>query len=174
MVAEATRPQRDKPWHQYRREPQHRLLEPGWPGSVGDDELVYIQERLKSDDSLSYWWGFRPGMKRRSAAAIERVAMHGDPDNRSHNVKLVREFSRRAQEGNEGDSPKVKQSINPAPARPGRSRIESWESELLRMASLGMGLKSIAKALRGQGVQISHTTVATRLRELQGQLRLIS
>jgi hypothetical protein len=42
------------------------------------------------------------------------------------------------------------------------------------MAASGIGVKSIAKALRGQGVEISHTTVAARLRELKGQLVLIS
>jgi hypothetical protein len=41
------------------------------------------------------------------------------------------------------------------------------------MAASGMGVKAISKALRGQGVEISHATVASRLRELKGQLTLL-
>jgi hypothetical protein len=86
---------KDKPWHQYQREPQYRLLEPGFAGNLDEDELVYVQSRLKADDNLSYWWGFRPGQKTRSEAAIRRIAQPGDPDSRAANVKLAR--TRRAE-----------------------------------------------------------------------------
>jgi hypothetical protein len=90
MVTAPPKPTRDKPWHQYRREPQYRLLEPGYAGQLDDGELAYVQARLKADDALSFWWGFRPGQKRRAEAAIQRVAMDGDPETRGNNVKLAR------------------------------------------------------------------------------------
>jgi hypothetical protein len=164
----------DKPWRQYNREAQHRLLEPGWGDSLDEDEVTYILDRLKADDSLSYSWGFRPRAKRRAISAVERVAMHGDPEIRSVNVRLVREAGKRVKAEAESAPARVKQSVVPAQARPGRKRIESWEGELLRLSASGMGVKRIAKALQAQGVAISHTTVANWLRELKGQLRLIS
>jgi hypothetical protein len=164
-----------RPWTVYKKSDGSRdqIYEPGWAGTLDDDEVERLQNALTNDADLARWWGWRPSMKRRSLAAIERAAAYGDPDNRAHNVMLVREFFRRPKEGSESDSAKVKQSVGQAPARPGRRRIETWESDLLRMASSGMGVKTIAKALRGQGVEISHATVANRLRELQGQLTLI-
>jgi len=173
MVKAPDKPLKDKPWHQYRREPNWKDLEPGYAGTLDDDQLAYIQERLKSDDSLSYWWGWRPGMKRRAVAAIERVAMCGSPEDRALNVRLVREFSRKPKLANESDSAKVKKDSALVSPRLGRPRAESWESDLLRMAGSGMGVKAIAKALQSQGVSISGPTVATRLRELKGQLTLI-
>jgi DNA-binding NarL/FixJ family response regulator len=166
----------ERPWTVYKQKngAQDRIMEPGWAGQLGRDELERLQQALATDPDLARVWGWRPSMKRRATAAIERVAVYGSPDDIALNRKLVREFSRTAQQGNERDSLKVKQSTAPAPARPGRRRIETWESELLRMASAGMGCKAIAKSLQGQGVAISHATVANRLRELKGQLRLIS
>jgi hypothetical protein len=173
MVSTTEKPKgQERPWVQYGREAQHRLLEPGYGGSLDDEEVDYILDRLKSDDSLSYWWGWRPKAKRRAVEAIKRVAMNGDPDNRSHNVKLVREAGRRPREGNEGDSAKVKKDSGGVSPRLGRPRIESWESEMLKLAGSGVGVKRIAKKLQAGGVQISHTTVANRLKELQGQLQL--
>jgi DNA-binding NarL/FixJ family response regulator len=97
-------------------------------------------------------------------------------DEGAHQFRLSRILrrSRKPQEDNEDDSLKVKQTGAPAPARPGRRRIKTWESELLRMAASGMGVKTIARVLKGQGAEISHATVANRLREIKGQLRLIS
>jgi hypothetical protein len=166
----------ERPWMLYRKPDgsREKLYEPGWAGVLNDDEVERLQNALAKDSDLAYWWGWRPSTRRRSVSAIMRVAMSGNPDNRGHNVGLVRAASRRPTAGDESPSPKVKKDTAPLNPRLGRPHIESWESELLRMASLGMGLKSIAKALRGQGVQISHTTVATRLRELKGQLTLIS
>ena len=79
-----------KPWLAYEMDSKYLLLEPGWGGNLDDDELAYIQERLKADPDLSYWWGFRPGQKTRPEAAIRRVAMDGDPDHRQSNRKLAR------------------------------------------------------------------------------------
>jgi DNA-binding NarL/FixJ family response regulator len=122
-------------------------------------------------------------MKRRAAVAIERVAYNGSPDDIALNRKLVREFSRKAPQGNESSSVCVKKSTSPAPPRLGRrkpvprgaEKLESWESEMLRLAGTGLGVHKIARALQAQhGVAISGPTVSIRLRELQGQLRLIS
>jgi hypothetical protein len=79
-----------RPWERYRGEPLGRLLEPGFAGSLDDDELVYIQEKLKANPDLAYWWGWRPGQKSRAEAAIRRVAMYGDSDYRAANIKLAR------------------------------------------------------------------------------------
>jgi hypothetical protein len=163
-------------WMVYKKSDGSRdkLFIPGWAGELTEEETLRLQEALLADGQLAYSWGWRPGMKRRAITAIERVAMFGDPDNRSANVRLVREFSKKAQEGSESSPAKVKQPVVLAQARPGRRRIETWESELLRMAASGMGVKAIAKALQGRGVEISHATVANRLMELKGQLTLIS
>ena len=79
----------------------YRLLEPGWAGDLGDDELAYIQQELQRDKKLAYQWGFAPAQKTRPAEAIRRVAMDGDPDHRSINVPLARprKGARRAKAG---------------------------------------------------------------------------
>ncbi len=81
--------QGDKPWDCYRRE-SGRLLEPGYVGVLDADELRYIQAKLREDFSLSYWWGFKKGMRSRSEAAITAVAEYGSPDERRVNVELAR------------------------------------------------------------------------------------
>lgn len=165
----------EKPWRQYRREPQHRLLEPGWGGSLDDEEVAYILDRLKADDQLSYWWGFRPRARRRAIEAICKVSQSGDPENRSHNMALVRKAGRGPKADIESAPSRVKNAGNPSPPRMGRKKVEGWESEMLRLASTGVGVHKIAKALKAQyGIAISGPTVAARLRELKGQLRLIS
>ena len=88
---------KDKPWDKYRKEVQHRLLIPGWPGTLDDAELAYVQRRLRVDDALSFAWGFRPGQKTRSESAIRRIAMYGDPDCRGTNIKLARSRSEPSQ-----------------------------------------------------------------------------
>jgi hypothetical protein len=46
---------------------------------------------------------------------------------------------------------------------------------MLRLAGTGMGVQKIARELQERyGVSISGPTVSARLRELRGQLRLIS
>jgi hypothetical protein len=91
MVTTLSKPvKNDKPWYRYRREPNWKLLEPGWGGQLDDSELAFIQAKLNADEALSYWWGFRPKTKRRPVEAIKAVAMRGDPDVRARNMKLVR------------------------------------------------------------------------------------
>ncbi len=80
----------ERPWEKYLSDPDGKLLIPGWAGSLDSDEVSYIQEKLKADAMLSYWWGFRPGQRTRSVSAIERVAWAGSPEVRSENVKLTR------------------------------------------------------------------------------------
>ena len=74
-----------------------RLLEPGWPGELADDELAYTQGELLACKKLSYLWGFAPSQKTRPLEAIRRVAMDGDPERRSINILLAR--PRRAKAG---------------------------------------------------------------------------
>ena len=69
---------------------KHKLVLPGWAGHLDADELVIVQEELFSDKVLAFQWGFRPSAKRRAEDAIHRVAMHGTPDRRTHNLELVR------------------------------------------------------------------------------------
>lgn len=98
-------PRTDKPWHKYRGKfPNWKLLEPGWAGVLDNDEVQFIQERLHQDDELSFWWGFRPGQKTRPEAAIRRIAVDGDPENRTANVRLARINSRIAKLGPESSS----------------------------------------------------------------------
>jgi hypothetical protein len=90
VLEQASERKRDRPWHAYQAEASYRLLEPGWAGVLDDEELSYIQDKLKADPALAHAWGFRPGQKTRSEAAIRRVAMSGDPNSRATNVKLAR------------------------------------------------------------------------------------
>ncbi len=69
---------------------KHKLLLPGWAGHLAPDELEVVQEELFSDKVLAFRWGFRPSAKRRAEEAIHQIAMHGAPDGRTHNLKLVR------------------------------------------------------------------------------------
>ncbi len=69
---------------------KHKLLLPGWAGDLAPNEFEIVQEELFSDKVLAFRWGFRPSAKRRAEEAIHQVAMHGAPDGRIHNLKLVR------------------------------------------------------------------------------------
>jgi hypothetical protein len=167
----------EKPWMLYKKGEgsRYKLFEPGYAGTLDDKELERLQQALSTDPDLARVWGWRPAMKRRAAVAIERVAMYGSPDDIALNRKLVREFSKKAQQGNESSSPRVKNTGNSRPPRLGRKKVEGWESEMLRLASTGLGLHKIARELKERyGVSISGPTVSARLRELKGQLRLIS
>jgi hypothetical protein len=79
-----------RPWHKYQHEPLGRLLEPGYPGSLDDAELAYIQEKLKNDAALRLWWGMRPGWKRIPEEVVRRIALEGHPDDQAHNRNLAR------------------------------------------------------------------------------------
>ena len=80
MVVAEPKPKLDKPWDSYRKEKQWMLLQPGYAGQLGAEELQYIQSRLRSDARLSHFWGFKPSMVSRSDAAVQRVAEFGDPE----------------------------------------------------------------------------------------------
>jgi hypothetical protein len=167
----------ERPWTLYKKADgsQDKLFEPGWAGELDSAELERLQQTLATDPDLARVWGWRPSMKRRAAVAIERVAYSGAPDDIALNRRLVREAGRRPKEDDESPSPCVKKVSTPAHPRLGRHKVESWESEMLRLAASGLGVHKIAKALKAQyGVSISGPTVSARLRELQGQLRLIS
>jgi hypothetical protein len=99
---------------------------------------------------------------------IRQVAMSGDPENRTHNVMLIREAGRRAKADHEGESARVTKDSGLDSSRLGRPRIASWESEMLKLASSGWGVKRIAQKLRDGGMEISHMTVARRLKKLWG------
>jgi hypothetical protein len=106
LLQEQSNQTREKPWDVYRKKDGSRdkLYEPGWAGELTPEETERLQQALATDPDLAYWWGWKPRMKRRAVAAIERVAAHGDPENRGHNVKLVREVGRRAKADTESAS----------------------------------------------------------------------
>jgi len=90
MTSRLPKPDKIRPWTKCAGKKGYLLLKPGWAGFLDDDELAYIQEKLRTDPALAFSWGFRPGQKSRAAAAIRRVAMYGEPDCRAANVKLAR------------------------------------------------------------------------------------
>ncbi len=69
---------------------KRKLLIPGWGGQLTDEELEYIREALFREKQLSFRWGFAPSQKTRSTAAILKVAMFGNEDDRLHNARLHR------------------------------------------------------------------------------------
>jgi hypothetical protein len=157
-----------KPWRLYKKPDgtRDKLYEPGYIGTPTDEEIEQLQEALYKDDALSYWWGFRPRMKRRPEAALRRVMMHGDPDNRSHNVSLVRQSSRAGKEDAGSLDSCVTKPVTPPSAPLGRKRKETWESTIVKLAREGQSLREIAAHLQGQGVDISYRSVSRRLAEL--------
>ncbi len=72
------------------RKAKKKLLEPGYWGSLEDEELEFIQKALGNNPKLSYAWGFQPVQKSRAPDAIRRVAMWGDPEDREVNTKVIR------------------------------------------------------------------------------------
>jgi hypothetical protein len=158
-----------------------KLYEPGWAGELTDDEVERLQQALMNDTALAYWWGFRPGMKRRAEAAIRRVAMHGSDEVRSVNVQLVREFSRRPNPGPlSGTTSVSKVPTQPTPStttlgiqkelplRSGRPKIHGLDREILKLDKQGMGCRRIAETLQAEGASVSPATVSRRLAELRG------
>ena len=80
----------NRPWNRYRHQPNWKLLEPGYAGSLDDGELAYVLAHLKDDASLRLWWGMRTSWKRIPEEVVKRVALEGDPDNQAHNRTLAR------------------------------------------------------------------------------------
>jgi hypothetical protein len=166
-----------RPWMVYKKKDGSvdKLYQPGWAGELDQSELERLQQALMNDPDLARVWGWRPSMKRRAAVAVERVAYWGSPNDIALNRRLVREAGRRPKEDDETPSACVKKVRAPVTPRLGRHRVESWESEMLRLAASGLGLHKIARELKTRfGIAISGPTVSARLKELQGQLRLIS
>jgi hypothetical protein len=158
-----------KPWERYRGQPNWKDLQPGYAGYLDDEQLAHIQTTLQQDDSLSFWWGYRPSTKRRTEASIRKVAMMGSDESRSTNARLVREsVSRRANAASQNGSVRVTKDTNSAPLPKGRPRKSSWESELVKLSKEGMGCKRIAQVLKSEGHDISHMTVSRRLAEQRG------
>ncbi len=78
------------------RKAKKKLLEPGYWGSLEEEELEFIQKALEKNPKLSFAWGFQPVQKSRAPAAIRRVAMWGDPNDREVNTKVIRGSRMRA------------------------------------------------------------------------------
>jgi hypothetical protein len=156
-----------RPWDRYKGEKDWKDLIPGFAGGLDDEQLQRIQTALVNDDSLSFWWGYRPSTKRRTEASIRKVAMMGSDEVRYVNARLVREsVVRRANGDNKSAAPRVTYPSKLPPAPRGRPRKTSWETELRTLANQGWGCKRIASKLRADGVVISHMTIARRLAEL--------
>jgi hypothetical protein len=80
MAATRPKPEQSRPWHRYQGKTGKfpwKLLAPGWGGSLGDDELVFIMEHLRRDEKLRLWWGIPPCWKSIPAEVIKRLAMAG-------------------------------------------------------------------------------------------------
>jgi hypothetical protein len=187
LVAELTKardPDKPKPWMVYKHKDGSRdkLFEPGWAGELMPEEIERLQQALHRDPDLSFWWGYRRKAKRRPVDSIKRVALHGSPESRSHNVSLARGANRRAKaDSGVGDSCVTKALIPPPPRLPalskpkGRYALASLESMMLKLANEGKGLRGIAASLQEEGIAISYRTVGRRLEELRAlQLPLIS
>ena len=72
------------------RKAKRKLLEPGYWGSLQDEELEIIQKALENNPKLSFAWGFQPVQKSRVPDAIRRVAMWGDTKDKEINTKVIR------------------------------------------------------------------------------------
>jgi len=68
----------------------YRLLEPGFAGELGPDEVEYIRDQLVRDKRLARLWGFKPSSKRRPEQAIRALALQRDPSSGRINAELVR------------------------------------------------------------------------------------
>jgi hypothetical protein len=87
-----------KPWERYRlKSPgpgqaalDWKLLQPGWAGYLGDDELAFIMEHLRKDEKLRLWWGIPPRWKRLPEETVRRVALSGSDEDQGHNRRLAR------------------------------------------------------------------------------------
>ena len=71
------------------RKAKRKLLEPGYWGTLEEEELEFIQSALQNNPKLSFAWGFQPAQKSRAPDAIRRVAMWGDPKDREVNTKVI-------------------------------------------------------------------------------------
>jgi hypothetical protein len=85
--------EKEKPWIRYRGQSgslRWKLLIPGWPGALGDDELKYIMEHLMKDERLKLWWGIPSRWRSLPAEIVRRVALQGSEDDQAVNRRLAR------------------------------------------------------------------------------------
>ena len=55
------------------------ILQPGWSGTLADDELDFIVTELRRRPGLRVTWGFKQKQQRFSREAIKHVALYGEP-----------------------------------------------------------------------------------------------
>jgi hypothetical protein len=55
------------------------ILQPGWSGTLGDDELDFIVTELRRRPGLRVTWGFKQKQQRFSRDTIKHVALYGEP-----------------------------------------------------------------------------------------------
>ena len=56
---------------------EEKLLEPGWAGEFGPDEVAYLKLQLRRSPSLRRRWGFRPSARRFSEGHVRAIARNG-------------------------------------------------------------------------------------------------
>ena len=99
----------------------NKLLEPGYQGELLPEELAFIAERLRADRRLRIAWGFYgPGQRRVSQEGVRAVAMHGDPDDREHNRRLVASTRNMARKGTQLGFPDTTKNTLPRLGYPSR------------------------------------------------------
>jgi hypothetical protein len=66
----------ERPWMVYKHKDgsRNKLFEPGWGGEITPEETECLQGALAKDPDLARWWGWKPRMRRRAVAAIERLS----------------------------------------------------------------------------------------------------
>jgi hypothetical protein len=80
----------DRPWLAYKKDPQYKLLIPGYVGNPDDEELAYILKHLENDLALRLWWGMPPRWTKVPAQVVRRLAMEGSAEDLGYNRKLAR------------------------------------------------------------------------------------
>jgi hypothetical protein len=103
---------------------------------IGASAVAARTERIKVGLAVQMLPLANP-MRLAEETTIRQVAMSGDPENRTHNVMLIREAGRRAKADHEGESARVTKDSGLGSSRLGRPRISSWESEMLNWLALG-------------------------------------
>ena len=82
-------------WAYYARQ----IMEPGWAGRLSPSQVRYVRGVLTQEVKSPYFkkasyvqrrWGFRGEPATITEAAIQEVAVRGDPGNPDHNAELVR------------------------------------------------------------------------------------
>ena len=61
------------------RKTKRKLLEPGYWGSLEDEELEIIQRALENNPKLSFAWGFQTGTEKQSSRCYSESGHVGRP-----------------------------------------------------------------------------------------------